>query len=368
MKRIVYSIIIFLFINLSILYIYKSRLDELKASTQDLKIQVYEVLEDENSDSFAIEEIELDFNDKYSELFREGSIVFIVTNLVFMLFVFGYIYINIIKPFRNLESYTLDLSKGILDKPLPIYKNSFFTKFSSSFDLMRETIITTRENEKKLVDNNKTVISTLSHDIKTPIAFIKLASENLKIAGISEEKRQRYLDVITSKVDEVIRLSDDLLLHSLSEIDKLIVEKEYIKIDKAINDIYNTFKYEYEIVINHPIPKVTINIEQKRLIQIFNNLFENSKKYANARVEISFEIQENNLKIYIQDDGDGIDAKDISFVFNKFYKANKTSDGSGLGLYIVKYIMEKVDGDINVVNNNGALFVLTFPIVENAIS
>ncbi len=154
-------------------------------------------------------------------------------------------------------------------------------------------------------------------------------------------------------------------MHSLTSMDKLIVKKETLNLNESITHIINTFNLEYQINIENSIPNVNIYIEQKRLTQIFNNILENSKKYANGCVWIRFEVIENNLKIYIKDDGKGIVPEDISFIFNKFYKGSSSAEGAGLGLYIVKYILESIDGDITVKNSNCALFTLTFPIKNN---
>ncbi len=366
MKKVIYIISLFFILNIIIFAIFSSKLTELKNEHQNTKVEVYEIIENDENTIEELDNIDFEFSNQYQTVTKNYFITSIIANTTFLILVIIYIYFILIKPFNKLGEFSLKLSKGILDDPLPIHNNSAFYTFSSSFDLMRDTIKVTRESEARLIEENKTIISTLSHDIKTPIASIKLASDCLKNEKLDQNTKARYLNIINDKVLEVTNLSDDLFMHSLTSMDKLIVKKEVLNLNESITHILNTFNLEYQISIESTIPNVNIYIEQKRLTQIFNNVLENSKKYANGKVWISFEVIENYLKIYIKDDGEGIRPEDISFIFNKFYKGNSNAEGAGLGLYIVKYILESIDGDITVKNSNGALFTLTFPLKNNS--
>lgn len=366
MKKVIYILTLFFILNTVIFAIFNSKLTALKSEHQNTKIEVYEIIENDNDTITELDKIEFEFSSEYQTVTKNYFITSIFANTIFLILIIIYTYLTLIKPFNKLGEFSLKLSKGILDEPLPIHNNSVFHNFSSSFDLMRDTIKATRESEARLIEENKTIISTLSHDIKTPIASIKLASDYLKSDNLDHNTKARYLNIISDKVKEVTNLSDDLFMHSLTSMDKLIVKKETLNLNESITHIINTFNLEYQINIENSIPNVNIYIEQKRLTQIFNNILENSKKYANGCVWIRFEVIENNLKIYIKDDGKGIDPEDISFIFNKFYKGSSSAEGAGLGLYIVKYILESIDGDITVKNSNGALFTLTFPIKSNS--
>ena len=142
--------------------------------------------------------------------------------IVFVFIVFGYVYIAILRPFDKMKGFADKIAQGNFDVPLEYERSNYFGAFTWAFDSMRKEITKARACEKEAIENNKTVIATLSHDIKTPIASIRAYAEGLEAnLDSTPEKRQKYLQVITKKCDEVSKLTNDLFLHSLSDLDKL---------------------------------------------------------------------------------------------------------------------------------------------------
>ena len=136
-----------------------------------------------------------------------------IAAVIFILIIFSYIYLKIIRPFIKLEKFSLEISKGNFDSPLYVERKNIFGEFTWAFDMMRNEIKYLRESEKRAVENNKTVIATISHDIKTPVASIRAYSEALKEnMDKNYERRDRYLKVIIKKCDEVAKLTNDLFL------------------------------------------------------------------------------------------------------------------------------------------------------------
>lgn len=150
------------------------------------------------------------------------SLAYGVFMLLYVLFVLLYVYGKVLKPFHKLEYYANEVARGNLDITLKYERTNFFGAFTWAFDHMREEILRARKNEEQAVAENKMVIAALSHDIKTPIASIRAYAEGLE-AGLDAdyESRERYLKVIMKKCDEVTALTNDLVLHSLSELEKL---------------------------------------------------------------------------------------------------------------------------------------------------
>ena len=127
-----------------------------------------------------------------------------------------------LRPFQKLEDFAGQVAEGNLDIPLEYERKNIFGAFTWAFDNMRLEIKRARNAEKAAVENNKTVIATISHDIKTPIASIRAYCEALQAGmDLNPERRERYLNVIIAKCDEVSTLTNDLFLHSLSDLDKL---------------------------------------------------------------------------------------------------------------------------------------------------
>ena len=293
-------------------------------------------------------------------------IIMYVVSLILVLITFVVIYVLIIRPFQKLESFAGEIATGNLDKDLKYERVNMFGEFTWAFDHMRREIKKARQCEQEAIENNKTVIATLSHDIKTPIASIRAYSEALSDnMDSTPERRQRYIDVITKKCDEVTKITDDMFIHSLHDLDKLVIKKEDVDIHDVINETVNSMIGDKSDVCLGEIKKATIkNADATRIGQVIENLINNSRKYEKTEIFISTEILENGKEycLIIQDKGPGISPDDMPFIFQKFYRGKNHGEepGAGLGLFIVKYIMEQMDGRVNLVNDGGLRCELVF--------
>lgn len=284
-------------------------------------------------------------------------------SVAFLIIVFAYVYFKIIRPFDVLNDYASEVAKGNLDLPLDYKRTNFFGAFTWAFDHMRREIIKARSCEKEAINNNKTVIATLSHDIKTPIASIRAYSEALQANMDSNaERRERYLSVIMRKCDEVTALTNDLFLHSLSDLDKLQIKKEKIAIKPLIEKTVNEMSVECsDLKISGNVISAELEVDQNRFVQVLENIINNAKKYApDTPVRLWTEKNEKNYEIHIKDGGKGIPDEDMPFVLEKFYRGKNVGNnqGSGLGLYIVSYVMKQMNGEVCLENKNDGLEVI----------
>lgn len=284
-------------------------------------------------------------------------------SVVFLLLLFAYVYVKIIRPFDVLNDYASEVAKGNLDLPLDYKRTNFFGAFTWAFDHMRREIIKARSCEKEAINNNKTVIATLSHDIKTPIASIRAYSEALQANMDSNaERRERYLSVIMRKCDEVTALTNDLFLHSLSDLDKLQIKKEKISIKPLIEKTVNEMAVECsDLKIIGNVVSAELEVDCNRFVQVLENIINNAKKYApDTPVRLWTEKNEKNYEIHIKDGGKGIPDEDMPFVLEKFYRGKNVDNnqGSGLGLYIVSYVMKQMNGEIRLENKSDGLEVI----------
>ena len=202
---------------------------------------------------------------------------------------FLYIGLRIIRPFEKLSDFAQRIAKGDFDLPLNYERENYFGKFTWAFDSMRREIIKARAAEKEAVENNKTVIATLSHDIKTPVASIRAYAEGLE-AGLDStpEKRQKYLSVIMSKCDEVARLTDDMFLHSLSDLDKLKMNSERLEFCGFAEGAVTEIGEEYgDVRFQKPDFTAFVDCDKNRLTQIFGNIITNARKYAKTDIYVS---------------------------------------------------------------------------------
>ena len=300
---------------------------------------------------------------RYNDENRKKTVLFIyLLSITFVLIVLVYIYKVIINPFIKLQIYAEEIAKGNFDLDLKYERTNYFGKFTWAFDHMRKEITKARACEKEAIDNNKTVIATLSHDIKTPIASIRAYAEGLDAnLDAGPDMRRKYSSIIMRKCDEVTQLTNDLFLHSLSDLDKLKMNLTEVNIKSLLERVVVDQNLKDDIIlVKGSIPNTMVKMDEKRFEQVIENLINNAKKYApESKVEISADLMEDRLNLIVNDHGEGIPDEDIPFIFEKFYRGRNTGDkgGAGLGLYIAKYIMEQMGGSIRLTNTGGGLKV-----------
>lgn len=299
-----------------------------------------------------------------------NSKIFIMCGIgiIFILLVFGYVYFEILSPFEKMKQFAEKVAGGDLDIPLNYQRSNYFGAFTWAFDSMRREITKARSCEREAVENNKTVIATLSHDIKTPIASIRAYAEGLEAnMDNSLEKREKYLSVIMKKCDEVSSLTNDLFLHSLADLDKLKISAERIEICGFIeNAVYEIAAEQNDVQFRKPFFTAFVSADKKRLVQIMENLINNGRKYADSNIEVFITQSEGSVEIHVRDYGPGIPDEDMPFIFDKFYRGRNCGEaqGSGLGLYIVKYVTEQMHGKILLHNHaDGLEAIICLPAV-----
>ena len=302
-----------------------------------------------------------------------GAVIWILCacSVLFFITAFGYIYLAILRPFDKMKDFAEKISAGDFNVPLKYERSNYFGEFTWAFDSMRNEISKLRASEKEAVENNKTIIATLSHDIKTPISSIRAYIEGLSAnMDNSYEKRERYLRVITKKCDEVSQLTNGRFLQSISDLDKLKINPEKIEICAFLEDVIDEIAAEQKDVhMQHADFAVYVNADKNRLTQVAENLINNARKYAKTDIDLFLTRQESDIVLHFRDYGSGIPDENIPFIFDKFYRGSNcgSEQGSGLGLYIVKYITEKMGGRVTLVNHNNGLEVLvSLPILRTS--
>ncbi len=301
---------------------------------------------------------------------QESGVIFIpvicLVSVLFFVVAFGYIYLAILRPFDKMKEFAVKISAGDFNLPLLYQRANYFGEFTWAFDSMRKEITKARTCEKEAIDNNKTVIATLSHDIKTPIASIRAYAEGLGASmDTSYEKRERYVSVIIKKCDEVSRLTDDLFLHSISDLDKLQITPEKLEICSFLEEAVQEISASHGDVAFHKADFTAyVDADRNRLTQIAENIINNARKYARSDMDVFLTKEDGRVGLHFRDYGSGIPDEDMPFIFGKFYRGSNCGEeqGSGLGLYIVRYIAGKMDGSVTLINHRDGLeVVVTLP-------
>ncbi len=266
-----------------------------------------------------------------------------------------YIQKNMVGPFRKMEEFAGYVAEGKLDQPLLMDKNNLFGAFTESFDIMREELRASRQREVELQRRERELVASLSHDLKTPVTGIKVTCELLKArlaAGMEKESHvsdlSEKVDGIYQKAGEIDALVSDLFSSAMADLDELKVSctEESAGVLAGILRKYD----DRGLVTATQPPEVLIRVDVKRLSQVIGNIVSNSYKYANTKIEVSYRVVDEYLEMNIRDFGPGVPGDEINLITNKFYRGKQWTDskedGSGLGLYIAKMLMEKMDGEL----------------------
>ncbi len=268
--------------------------------------------------------------------------------------VFIYIGQKVIKPFDKMSSLTQELAKGNLSTPIKEEKSRFFGKFLWGMDMLRENLEDSKTKNLEYQKEKKTMLLSLSHDIKTPLSAIQLYSKALS-EGLydTEEKKREALDGILSKTEEIRGYVNEIYNLSREDFMELSVNVGEVYLKEVMEGI--TAYYKDKLSVTHTefevgeFDNALLSADKDRLVESLQNLMENAIKYGDGRkISISFSEEEDCKLITVENTGCTLEEGEINNIFDSFYRGSNTSNiqGNGLGLYIVKQLMTKMDGDV----------------------
>lgn len=268
------------------------------------------------------------------------------------------LYLNrtVIRPFHKLKGFAERIAGGNLDIPLEMDRKNLFGVFTESFDIMRSELKRARIAEAEANASKKELVAKLSHDIKTPVASIKAASE-LGIALTNSEKvRDNYMQIIR-KADQINMLITNLFTATLEELRQLSVIPTDIN-SQELKIMFENADYLHRGIIPD-IPDCLLYADKLRLQQVFDNIFNNSYKYANTKIDITICRDNNCLVVGIEDYGGGVSMEELPLLKEKFKRGSNIRDieGAGLGLYISDYFLKEMYGELVIENGQNGLKV-----------
>lgn len=292
---------------------------------------------------------------------RSTVVLLVFTWIIEIFYLLGLynVFCRMIKPFQKMEKFTTDIALGNLDRPLDMDNDNLFGAFTVSFDIMREELKKARRKESQANESKKELVASLSHDIKTPVTAIKLISDIL-LVKLQNEELVKKVKIIYNKADQIDLLITDMFHATLEELGELSVEVVDIK-SNSIKEMIESTDYNNRILDPVTIPECIISADPLRLQQVIANIISNSYKYADTRIEVTSFIDDLYLVVELRDFGTGIPEDEIHLVFEKFYRSKgdyvKEKQGSGLGLYISRFLMEKMEGGITCYNTEEGFVV-----------
>lgn len=281
---------------------------------------------------------------------------------------------RILKPISLLKKATAEISRGDLNFEIVESGDSEIRELCADFEKMRIQLKDSIRMKIKYDDNRKMLVSSISHDLKTPITSIKGYVEGI-LDGVanSPEKVDRYLKTIYSKAGQIDVMIDDLLLYSKLDLNQIPFNYEKTDIVEYFNYCIHESspeleKFNIKIKLKNDLTKSNyVKIDRERIRRVIVNIIDNSRKYMDKdQGEINIMLRETHSSIIIEirDNGSGIDKNDINRIFDRFYRADAArtgTKGSGLGLAIAKQIIEGHKGRIWAVSheNKGTSIIIS---------
>lgn len=288
-------------------------------------------------------------------------VIFYLVLLVFTCYIFALKFSNTVtKPISKLKKASKDIASGSFNEVIYEFGDEEVKSLCRSFEEMRVHLKNSIDAQKKLDENRKFLVSSISHDLKTPITSIKGYVEGIN-DGIAntEEKRNKYLQTIYSKAVQIDNMVDDLLLYSKLDLNQLQFNFERVNIVHYLEDCITEYKLNSNInniIINLSVPSLSapifVNLDRERMHRVVTNIIDNSKKYMDKEIcTIDILLRETSSSVVIEfkDNGRGISKEEIQNIFDRFYRSDKARSnvsGSGLGLAISKQIVEGHKGNI----------------------
>ena len=286
--------------------------------------------------------------------------VFILINIC----VFAYVGFKLVKPFNDMSDMTYELAKGNLVKPLKADKNRFLGKFLWGVDMLRENLEDSKAKNLEYQKEKKTLMVSLSHDIKTPLSAICLYAKALEEGLYDDENAKKEAlekilgntEEIKAYVDEIYKLSREEFMDFSVTVEEIYLKKVVDKLCAYYMDKLSILHTEFDV---SDFEDVLVSGDGDRLLEAMQNLMENAIKYGDGkRISIEFAREEDCVLMTVSNTGCTLPVAEVSNLFDSFYRGSNTENigGNGLGLYIVKQLMRRMDGDAYVTVEDGNFY------------
>lgn len=287
-----------------------------------------------------------------------------------------WIYRGIINPIRKLQGAAQNIKAGNLDFTIEAEGNDEIGELCRNFEDMRLRLKESAEEKIASEKESKVLISNISHDLKTPITAIKGYVEGI-IDGVADtpEKQDKYIRTIYNKANEMDTLINELTLYSKIDANKIPYNFKRINVADYFNDCVEEVGVELEAenikltYIDYVDADVQIIADPEQLRRVINNIISNSVKYLDKRqgfINIRIRDVGDFIQVELEDNGKGIAAKDLPYIFDRFYRTdasrNSATGGSGIGLSIVRKIIEDHGGKIWANSKEGSGTIMYFVI------
>ena len=271
-----------------------------------------------------------------------------------------WIYTSLMNPIKKLQAAAQNIKEGNLDFTIETDSDDEIGELCKSFEEMRQRLRDNTEEKMNAEKESKALISNIAHDLKTPITAVKGYAEGI-IDGVADtpEKRDKYIRTIYNKANEMDTLINELTLYAKIDTNRIPYNFAKINVADYFNDCIEEVGLDLEAkniglaYFNYTDEDTLIIADPEQLRRVVNNIIGNSIKYLDKQkglINVRIKDVGDFIQVEIEDNGRGIAARDLPYIFDRFFRAdasrNSATGGSGIGLSIVKKIIEDHGGKI----------------------
>ena len=285
-----------------------------------------------------------------------------------------WIYRSIATPLVKLKKATQNIKEGNLDFVLEVEGDDEFSELCRDFEEMRKRLKESAEEKVLLDKENKELISNISHDLKTPITAVKGYVEGI-MDGVADtpEKMNRYVKTIYNKTNEMDHLINELTFYSKIDTNRIPYTFSKLNVEDYFSDCAEETGLELEtrgielVYANYVESGVQVIADGEQIRRVIHNIISNAIKYMDKPkgiIQIRVKDVGDFIQVEIEDNGKGIAAKDLTSIFDRFYRTdvsrNSSKGGSGIGLSFVKKIFVDLGGKVWATSRLGIGTIMYF--------
>lgn len=271
-----------------------------------------------------------------------------------------YVSKSIITPIEKLSIAAQKIREGDLNYQVTLNQNDELGELSRTFESMRQKLQEAQKAQKQYEKNRQELIASISHDLKTPLTSIKGYIQGIQ-DGVANtpEKLKRYIHIISQSVHDLDGMIDELFLYSKLDLQKVPFHFEPVDLYAFFADFIEELSFRLEnengtaTLSADPNSSYLVKADREKLRRAVLNILQNSLKSMekdDKTIQVRLISQSDSVRVEMSDNGHGIPKENLPFIFESFYRAdrsrNRSTGGSGLGLSIVKKIIEAHGGTI----------------------
>ena len=258
--------------------------------------------------------------------------------------------INISDPIKEISEYAKQIGKGHNVPDIELDTGDEIQMLADSFNEMKKEILDTEQMRKEIVAN-------VSHELRTPLTSIIGFIKGILDGVITKDEEEKYLSIAYEEANRLKELTKDIVDVAKLESGNMKLNKETFVLNNLVHDVYIELEdmvkeKNLDFILEEKDKDIEINADKSRIRQVLINILNNSVKFTDkGKLVLTIEKSDGKAKITVKDTGIGIQKDKISYLFNKFYTANdygNATSGAGLGLNIVKTIIDMHNGSVNI--------------------